>query len=152
MLTQGAGDSLVVELLGYDLGDARDTARQVALSMQEVAGVADLQVRRDGAQASVPIVLEGVLEEAQVTNPIFGDEYESIVTTLIEARMQAGLSQRQLARRLGRSQSHVCMIERRQRRMEIVEFCNIAAALRFSGPLDEALQNRAVGERKIRRE
>lgn len=84
-------------------------------------------------------------EEAQVTNPIFGDEYESIVTTLIEARMQAGLSQRQLARRLGRSQSHVCMIERRQRRMEIVEFCNIAAALRLE---PEALFARVL--RRIR--
>lgn len=69
--------------------------------------------------------------EATVSNPIFCDEYESIVATLIEARTQAGLSQRQLARRLGRSQSHVCMIERRQRRMEIVEFCNIAQALRL---------------------
>lgn len=66
-----------------------------------------------------------------MSNPIFGDEYESIVATLIEARTQAGLSQRQLAQRLGRSQSHVCMIERRQRRMEIVEFCNIATALRM---------------------
>ena len=66
-----------------------------------------------------------------MSNPIFGDEYEAIVTVLIEARTQAGLSQRQLAQRLGRSQSHVCMIERRQRRMEIVEFCNIAQALRL---------------------
>lgn len=83
--------------------------------------------------------------EALVTNPIFGDEYEAIVATLIEARTQAGLSQRQLARRLGRSQSHVCMIERRQRRMEIVEFCNIAAALRLE---PEALFARVL--RRIR--
>ena len=69
--------------------------------------------------------------ETSVSNPIFGDEYPAIVATLIEARIQAGLSQRQLAQRLGRSQSHVCMIERRQRRIEMVEFCNIATALRL---------------------
>jgi len=65
-----------------------------------------------------------------VTNPIFGDEYGALIDTLIAARTDAGLSQRQLARRLNRSQSHVCMIEKRQRRVEIVEFCRIAAALR----------------------
>lgn len=62
-------------------------------------------------------------------NPIFDDEYGPVVQTLIEARRTAGVSQRQLGRKLGRSQSHICMIERRQRRVEIVEFCRIAEAL-----------------------
>lgn len=62
-------------------------------------------------------------------NAIFDDEYGPVVATLIEARRAAGVSQRQLGRKLGRSQSHICMIERRQRRVEIVEFCRIAEAL-----------------------
>lgn len=62
-------------------------------------------------------------------NPVFDDEYGPVVQTLIEARRAAGVSQRQLGRRLGRSQSHICMIERRQRRVEIIEFCRIAEAL-----------------------
>lgn len=66
-----------------------------------------------------------------MTNPIFGDEYGSIVEVLIEARSQAGLSQRQLAQKLGRSQSHICMIEKRQRRVELVEFCKIARAMKL---------------------
>jgi transcriptional regulator with XRE-family HTH domain len=41
----------------------------------------------------------------------------------------AGLPQRELARRLRRSQSHVHKIESRQRRIEIVEFCRYAKAL-----------------------
>jgi transcriptional regulator with XRE-family HTH domain len=84
--------------------------------------------------------------EARVTNPIFGDEYEVIVEVLVEARGQAGLSQRQLAQKLGRSQSHVCMIEKRQRRVELVEFCKIARAVKLE---PEALFARVLA--RIRR-
>lgn len=83
-----------------------------------------------------------------MTNPIFGDEYEAIVAILIEARIQAGLSQRQLAQRLARSQSHVCMIEKRQRRVELVEFCRIAEAVRLDPEVLFARAMRRIGEAK----
>jgi transcriptional regulator with XRE-family HTH domain len=64
-----------------------------------------------------------------MANPIFSAEYEILTELLIEARRRAGLSQRALGARLGKSASHICMIERRQRRVEIIEFWRMATIL-----------------------
>ena len=62
-------------------------------------------------------------------NAIFTDDYAELVDLLIEARLAAGLTQRALARRFGKVQSHICAIEQRQRRVELLEFYIIARAL-----------------------
>lgn len=64
----------------------------------------------------------------QRPNPVFSDEYRCLVEVLIGARRRAGLSQRALARELGKSQSHVCKIELGERRVDALEFYNIARA------------------------
>jgi transcriptional regulator with XRE-family HTH domain len=61
-------------------------------------------------------------------NIIFSDEYEVIPAMLVRWRQSAGLSQRELASVLGRSQGHVYRMETRQRPVELVEFCRIASA------------------------
>lgn len=65
-------------------------------------------------------------------NPVFSDEYEIVREVLIGARHDAGLSQRALAARLGKTGSHVAMIERGQRRVDLLEFCRIADSLGVS--------------------
>jgi len=60
---------------------------------------------------------------------VFSDEYEVLVDLLVSARRKAGVSQRGLAARLGRSQSHINMIEKRQRRIEVREFYLLCRAL-----------------------
>lgn len=65
-------------------------------------------------------------------NPVFSDEYSVVRQVLIDARRGAGLSQRELAARLGKSGSHVAMIERGQRRVDLLEFCRIADSLGVS--------------------
>jgi ribosome-binding protein aMBF1 (putative translation factor) len=65
-------------------------------------------------------------------NPVFSDEYEVVREVLIGARHAAGLSQRALAARLGKTGSHVAMIERGQRRVDLLEFCRIAESLGVS--------------------
>jgi ribosome-binding protein aMBF1 (putative translation factor) len=65
-------------------------------------------------------------------NPVFSDEYEVVRAVLIGARRDAGLSQRALAARLGKTGSHVAMIERGQRRVDLLEFCRIADSLGVS--------------------
>lgn len=65
-------------------------------------------------------------------NPVFSDEYGVVRDVLVQARRDAGLSQRALAARLGKSGSHVAMIERGQRRVDLLEFCRIAASLGIS--------------------
>jgi ribosome-binding protein aMBF1 (putative translation factor) len=65
-------------------------------------------------------------------NPVFSDEYGVVRDVLIGARRDAGLSQRALAARLGKTGSHVAMIERGQRRVDLLEFCRIAESLGIS--------------------
>lgn len=76
-----------------------------------------------------------------MASAVFSDDYGAVVRALKEARVQAGLSQRQLAQRLQRSQSHICMIEKRQRRVELLEFCRIAVVL---GTTPESLLGRVL--------
>jgi transcriptional regulator with XRE-family HTH domain len=69
---------------------------------------------------------------ARRPNPVFSDEYGVIREILVEARREAGLSQRALAARLGKWGSHVAMVERGQRRVDLLEFCRIADSLGIS--------------------
>lgn len=69
---------------------------------------------------------------ARRPNPVFSDEYGVVREVLIGARREAGLSQRALAARLGKAGSHVAMIERGQRRVDLLEFCRIAESLGVS--------------------
>jgi transcriptional regulator with XRE-family HTH domain len=48
---------------------------------------------------------------------------------LVSARTQAGLTQRELARRLGRSHSFVGKVESGERRLDVLEFVELAGAL-----------------------
>ncbi len=48
---------------------------------------------------------------------------------LIEARDQAGLTQQQLARRLGKHQSFVAKYEGGERRIDVLEFLTISRAI-----------------------
>jgi len=56
-------------------------------------------------------------------------EYVAYVEVLIEARKSAGLTQQELAKRLGKPQSFVSKYERRERRIDVPEFMAIAVAM-----------------------
>jgi len=60
---------------------------------------------------------------------IFTGGHAKVVQAIIQARKAAGLTQRELADRLNKSQSFVALIETSQRRIDIVEFIAIAFAL-----------------------
>lgn len=53
---------------------------------------------------------------------IFTSEYGFILERLISARNEAGLTQSQLAQKLGKPQSFVSKVERHERRLDVVEF------------------------------
>lgn len=57
------------------------------------------------------------------------DEYRRFAAALAKARQNAGVSQRELARRLGSDQSFVSKYEAGRRRLDVVEFLRIVAAL-----------------------
>ncbi|MBL8553707.1 MAG: helix-turn-helix transcriptional regulator [Phenylobacterium sp.] len=60
---------------------------------------------------------------------IFEGANEVVVSVVRTAREEAGLTQAEVARRIGRDQSHVSLIERSQRRLDVVEFDKIARAI-----------------------
>lgn len=62
-------------------------------------------------------------------NPVFTPAYRAMVSVLVHERKAAGLSQRQLAARLGRAASHVALIEAGQRRIDALELLRIARCL-----------------------
>lgn len=60
---------------------------------------------------------------------IYDDEYRKLIAAIRSARRQAGVTQQQLADRLGRPQSFVAKIEGYERRLDVVEFLQICRAL-----------------------
>lgn len=60
---------------------------------------------------------------------IFGPANKAVVEAIRKARLEAGLTQAELAQRIGRDQSHISLIEGSQRRLDVVEFHQIAQAL-----------------------
>jgi transcriptional regulator with XRE-family HTH domain len=64
-----------------------------------------------------------------VTRSVFSDKYTRFRRLLIEARKAAGLTQVELAARLARPQSYVSKYERGERRIDVVEFLEIAEVL-----------------------
>ncbi len=57
-------------------------------------------------------------------------KHRALIAAIVAARNAAGLTQRQLATRLGRSDSFVWKIEAGERRVDVLEFLEIARALR----------------------
>ena len=55
--------------------------------------------------------------------------YKALLLTLIEARESAGLTQTDLAARLGATQSFVSKCERGERRLDVVEFVEFVKAM-----------------------
>ena len=60
---------------------------------------------------------------------IFGGAHGAFVEALIQARRAAGLNQTELGQRLGKDQKFVSLIERSQRRIDVVEWLAICRAL-----------------------
>ncbi|HEV7227747.1 helix-turn-helix transcriptional regulator [Brevundimonas sp.] len=60
---------------------------------------------------------------------VHSDAYASVLRVLIEARKTAGLTQAELARRVGSQQPVISLIERGVRRVDVVEFYVLARAM-----------------------
>lgn len=56
-------------------------------------------------------------------------EHARFLALLIQTRHKAGLTQQQLAKKLGRPQSFVAKYENGERRIDIIEFTTIARAM-----------------------
>jgi transcriptional regulator with XRE-family HTH domain len=57
--------------------------------------------------------------------------HEALRAFLVEKRKKAGLTQVEIAKRLGRHQSFVATVERGQRRIDVIELIDFAEAIGF---------------------
>lgn len=64
-----------------------------------------------------------------MTKSAFTAKYERFRLLLVEARQTAQLTQVELAKKLARPQSYVSKYERGERRLDVVEFIDVAQAL-----------------------
>ena len=69
------------------------------------------------------------LEDGGLARGIHDDRYRGLIEALAEARRGACLTQADLAARLGKRQQFVSKYESGERRLDIVEFIDIAVAL-----------------------
>jgi transcriptional regulator with XRE-family HTH domain len=60
---------------------------------------------------------------------VFTERHQDFIRFLASARVAAGVTQVELAGRLGRAQSFVSKVERGERRLDVIEFCQVAEAL-----------------------
>lgn len=58
--------------------------------------------------------------------------HRALIAYLTEARERAGLTQTELAEKLGEYQSFVARLESGQRRVDVVEFLELAEILKFA--------------------
>jgi transcriptional regulator with XRE-family HTH domain len=66
-----------------------------------------------------------------VTKSVHNKKYGSFLGFLIDARKRAGLTQVEVAARLARPQSYVSKYENGERRLDVVEFLEVAQAISF---------------------
>jgi len=69
-----------------------------------------------------------------MSNSIYSKEYQYIIKRLKEARVEAGLKQEEVARRLEKPQSYISKIERGERRVDIAEVKLLATL--YKKPID----------------
>lgn len=60
---------------------------------------------------------------------VYSDEYTTFLRLVLEERKAAGLTQKELADRLGKPQSFVSKYERGERRLDIAEFLVVVSAM-----------------------
>lgn len=65
----------------------------------------------------------------------FSDAYAAFLRVLIDARKEAGVSQVELARRVGRDQPFISLVERGVRRVDLIEFFALARGI-GADPID----------------
>jgi hypothetical protein len=71
----------------------------------------------------------GILRVLEVTESVFTAKYDRFRRLLIAARREADLTQSELALKISRPQSFVSKYERGERRLDVVEFLEVARAI-----------------------
>lgn len=64
-----------------------------------------------------------------MTKSLHTAQYAALIRVLVEARKESGLTQREVADRLGKPQSYIAKLEGGERRLDVVEFVALVNAM-----------------------
>lgn len=80
-------------------------------------------------------------------------QYRTFTRLLRDLRVQAGVTQDVLAKRLGNTQTFISKVERGERRLDLVEFCEVCEALDIDpqAAFGEFLARRAAQRRPTKK-
>ena len=67
-----------------------------------------------------------------MTKSIFTNNYQQLLQLLVTARKKSGITQQQLAKKLGKNQSYISKYENAERRLDIIEVIAISKAINFN--------------------
>jgi transcriptional regulator with XRE-family HTH domain len=67
-------------------------------------------------------------------NTIYSKRHKRLIELIIAERKRIGIRQVQLAKKLKKSQTWIARIESGQRRVEVIEFLDLAEAIGFDAP------------------
>ncbi len=70
-----------------------------------------------------------------MTKSVFTEQYQTFLSMLIKERKKANLTQVQLALALKKPQSFISKYEKGERRLDVIEFLDIAEAVGFDAAL-----------------
>jgi transcriptional regulator with XRE-family HTH domain len=88
-------------------------------------------------------------QNAYMVRSVFSNDYKRFLALLIAERKSAGLTQQDLADRLGKPQSFVSKYERGERRLDVVEFIDVARIMGADpGKIIAKLAARTAGLRR----
>lgn len=76
--------------------------------------------------------MDAQFERVTMTSSVFTKKYDLFRELLIESRKKIGLTQQQLAEILNKPQSFVSKYENGERRLDLVEFLDVADALQIN--------------------
>lgn len=77
----------------------------------------------------MPYPLSTALGERVGNRDKFGEDYQALLALLVAERRRRGLTQWDLARAMGTDQSQVSKLERRERRLDIIDFVRYCCAM-----------------------
>ncbi|MBD5398977.1 helix-turn-helix transcriptional regulator [bacterium] len=64
-----------------------------------------------------------------MTKSIFTNNYQLLLKLLVETRKKAGITQQELAKKLGKNQSYISKYENSERRLDMIEVIAIVKAM-----------------------
>lgn len=67
-----------------------------------------------------------------MSKTIYDETYRNVVDALKAARLEAGITQQQVADALGKPQSYVAKVEGCERRLDVIEFMNFARCISWN--------------------